>query len=65
MQQNDGGSSEKNGGRKQDQPSHTSSSREKRQINSRRIDSPIIIGPQHDIPRDPNMLLVFLLICCD
>jgi hypothetical protein len=42
-----GGLSEKNGGRKRDQPSHTSSSREKRQINSRRIESPIIIGPQH------------------
>jgi hypothetical protein len=32
---------------KKGQPSHTSSSREKRQINSRRIESPIIIGPQH------------------
>ena len=47
MQQGDGGSSENNGGRKRDQLSHTSSLREKRQINSRRIDSPIIIGPQH------------------
>ena len=36
----------KDGGRKQNQLSHTSSSREKRQINSRRIDSPIIRGPQ-------------------
>jgi hypothetical protein len=34
-------------GRKRDQPSQTSSSREKRQINSRRIELPIIIGPQH------------------
>jgi hypothetical protein len=33
-------------GRKRDQPSQTSSSREKRQINSRRIELPIIIGPQ-------------------
>jgi hypothetical protein len=47
MQEGDGGASEMNGGEKQDQPSQTSSSREKRQINSRRIELPIIIGPQH------------------
>jgi hypothetical protein len=47
MQQGDGGSSEMNGGEKRDQPSQTSSSREKRQINSRRIELPMIIGPQH------------------
>jgi hypothetical protein len=47
MQQDDEGLSEKNGGRKRDQLSQTSSSREKRQINSRRIELPIIIGPQH------------------
>jgi hypothetical protein len=46
MQQGDGGSSEMNGGEKRDQPSQTSSSREKRQINSRRIELPMIIGPQ-------------------
>jgi hypothetical protein len=47
MQEGDGGASEMNGGEKRDQPSQTSSSREKRQINSRRIELPMIIGPQH------------------
>jgi hypothetical protein len=47
MQQDDEGLREKNGGRKRDQLSQTSSSQEKCQINSRRIELPIIIGPQH------------------
>jgi hypothetical protein len=36
-------------GRKRDQPRQILSSREKRQINSRRIELPIIIGPQHKV----------------
>jgi hypothetical protein len=36
-----------NGGEKRGQPSQTSSSGEKRQINSRRIELPMIIGSQH------------------
>ena len=47
MQEGDGGVSEMNGGEKRDQPSQTSSSWEKRQINSRRIELPMIIGSQH------------------
>jgi hypothetical protein len=56
MQQDDEGLREKNGGRKRDQLSQTSSSREKRQINSRRIELPIIIGPQHFTDEIPTEL---------
>jgi hypothetical protein len=49
MQHDDEGLRKKNRGRKRDQLSQTLSSREKRQINSRRIEFPIIIGPQHRI----------------
>jgi hypothetical protein len=46
MQQGDGGSGEMDGGEKRGQPSQKSSSRGQCQINSRRIELPIIIGPQ-------------------
>jgi hypothetical protein len=49
MQQADGGSGEMDGGEKRGQPSQKSSSRGQCQINSRRIELPIIIGPQQDL----------------
>jgi hypothetical protein len=50
-------------GGKRDQLSQTSSSREKRQINSRRIDLPIIIGPQHLSCGWAHLSLTHLVLC--
>jgi hypothetical protein len=49
VQQGDGGSGEMDGGEKRGQPSQKSSSWGQCQINSRRIELPIIIGPQEEI----------------